>query len=101
VNLKQISCPIIFLSPSNDFHGRINDLQKAVREIAGKQWRVTCSPHHNHQDTEQYQVAGPLWFDQYLKGTFEYPETPKVSLNLKSGVPLFTVTPDAAKKILA
>ena len=27
-----ITCPIIFLSPSNDFHGRINDLEQAVRE---------------------------------------------------------------------
>ena len=47
----------------NDFHGRINDLQKAVREITSKEWCLTCSPHHNHQDTAQYQVAGLLWFD--------------------------------------
>lgn len=103
VNLKQISCPIIFLSPSNDFHGRINDLQKAVREIAGRQWRVTCSPHHNHQDTSEYQVAGLLWLDQHLKGTFSFPQTPKSSLNLKTknAVPFFTVTPDASKPIVS
>src|SRR5690606_18223621 len=41
--LKRISCPIIFLSPSNDFHGSIIDLQKAVKEIKSKEWRVTCS----------------------------------------------------------
>ena len=29
VSLKEISCPIIFLSPSNDFHGRIGDLPEA------------------------------------------------------------------------
>ena len=34
MNLKHISCPIIFLSPANDFHGRINDLPKAVKEIS-------------------------------------------------------------------
>jgi len=103
VNLKHINCPIIFLSPADDFHGRINDLQKAVREIASKQWRVTCSPHHNHQDTAEYEVAGPLWFDQYLKGTFRYPKTPETTLELNTsdGVPSFSVRPDSSRTILA
>jgi len=102
-NLKHISCPIIFLSPSNDFHGRIDDLQEAVHEISSKEWRVTCSAHHNHQDTAEYQVAGPLWFDQYLKGTFRFPKTPETSLELKTkdGVPAFTVHPDASQPILS
>lgn len=102
-NLKHVKCPIIFLSPSNDFHGRIDDLRKAVREISSKEWRVTCSAHHNHQDTAEYQVAGPLWFDQYLKGTFCYPNTPEATLELATsdGVPSFSVDPDASKPILA
>jgi len=102
VNLKQIDCPIIFLSPSNDFHGRIDDLQKAVREISSRQWRVTCSPHHNHQDTAQYEVAGPLWFDQFLKGMFCYPNAPETALELKTDdrVPVFSVTPDPSQTIV-
>ncbi len=96
VYLKRIACPIIFLSPANDFHGHINDLQRALGEIVSKAWRVTCAPHHNHQDTEPYQVAGPLWFDQYLKGTFAYPATPESELTLKTatGVPCFSFKPD-------
>ena len=35
-SLKNLKCPIIFLSPSNDFHGRINDLKTAVQEIKSK-----------------------------------------------------------------
>jgi len=31
VNLKHISCPIVFLSPSNDFHGRIKRLSRAYQ----------------------------------------------------------------------
>ena len=102
-SLKRIACPIIFLSPANDFHGHIDDLQKAVAEIASKDWRVTCSAHHNHQDTEQYQVAGPLWFDQYLKGTFHYPQTPNTSLELKTGssVPRFSIAPDPSRPVLS
>ena len=101
--LKRITCPIIFLSPANDFHGHVNDLQKALAEIKSENWRATCSPHGNHQDLAEYEVAGPLWFDQYLKGTFLFPETPSVTLKLKKpdGIPSFTVQPDAAKPILA
>lgn len=102
-SLKRITCPIIFLNPSNDFHAQVDDLQKAVTEIKSKDWRITCSAHANHQDLAEFQVAGPLWFDQYLKGTFKYPDTPAASLELKtaSGMPSFTVTPDSSKPILA
>lgn len=101
--LKNITCPTLFLSPANDFHGRINDLQKALIEIESKEWRVTCSAHHNHQDNGDAQVTGLLWFDQNLKGAFSFPETPKSSLQLKTknGIPVFTVLPDKSRKILS
>ena len=100
-SLSAISCPILFLSPSNDFHGRINDLPTAVEEIRTSDWRITSSPHHNHQDTAEYEVASQLWFDQYLKGTFEFPETPKFAMTIatKSGVPAATVQVDTSKPV--
>lgn len=103
IYLKKISCPIMFLSPANDFHGRINDLQIAVKEIRSADWRVTCAPHHNHQDTAEYEVASQLWFDQHLKGTFTFPRTPQTELTLKApgGVPILTVRPDSSKSILS
>ncbi len=101
-SLKHVACPIIFLSPSNDFHGRINDLPKAIKEIGSRQWRVTCSPHHNHQDTPEYEVATQLWMDQHLKDSFEIPKTPETSLELKTegGVPSIAVRPDSSRPIL-
>ena len=103
VSLKEVSCPIIFLSPANDFHGRIGDLPHAVREISSKEWRVTCSPHHNHQDTAQYEVATLLWFDRHLKGAFTFPKTPELVLKLDTpdGVPMISVRPDSSKPILS
>ena len=103
VSLKEVSCPIIFLSPSNDFHGRIGDLPSAIAEIKSDDWRVTCSPHHNHQDTPEYEVATMLWFDQHLKHSFEFPQSPEtqLSLNTDDGVPVFSVQPDRAKPILS
>ncbi len=101
--LRNTTCPIIFLSPANDFHGRISSLPLAVSEIRSRDWRVTCAPHHNHQDTAPYEVATQLWFDQHLKGTFQWPATPRteVKLNTASGVPSITVRPDTSKSILS
>lgn len=100
-SLKNIRCPIIFLSPSNDFHGRIGDLPASVKEIQSADWRVTCSPHHNHQDTPPYEVATLLWFDQHLKGGTSLPLTPKTTLALKNpdGVPTISVVPDAVDRV--
>lgn len=103
VYLQEISCPIIFLSPSNDFHGRISDLPRAITEIGTDQWRVICSPHHNHQDTSQYEVATMLWMDEYLRGSFSFPHTPETTLSLKTddGVPDFKVQPDRSRPVLS
>ena len=102
-SLARIACPIIFLSPANDFHGRIDDLQVALGEIKSQEWRVTCSAHASHQDLPAFMVAGPLWFDQHLKNTFRFPQTPAASLDLHtpSGIPSFTVKPDASRKIVS
>ena len=99
--LKRLSCPIMFLSPANDFHGRIDDLQTAVTEIKSVDWRISCSPHHNHQDTAPYEVGTQLWFDQALKGGLQLPETPHIDfqLNTKSGIPCCRVQADPSLPI--
>ncbi|RMF42893.1 MAG: hypothetical protein D6753_06450 [Planctomycetota bacterium] len=96
VSLRHIACPILFLSPANDFHGRIGDLPRAVEEIGSRQWRVVCSPHHNHQDTPEYEAAAMLWFDDHLRGVFEFPLAPQSELDLSAGdgVPRIKVVPD-------
>ncbi len=101
--LKRIACPIIFLIPANDFHGRIGDLPQSIADIQSKDWRATCSPHHNHQDTPAYEVATQLWMDQHLKGSFEWPGTPETALKLSTsdGTPIFTVKPDTSREILS
>lgn len=101
--LKRITCPIMFLSPANDFHGRINDLQTALTEIKSKDWRMSCGPHHNHQDTGDFEVATQIWFDQHLKDAFVCPKTPvsKLKLKTQSGVPQLLVMPDNTKSIIS
>jgi hypothetical protein len=100
--LENITCPIFFLSPSNDFHGRINDLPAAVTEIKTPKWRLSISPHHNHQDTAEYEVGTQVWMDHFLKGEGEIPKTPKTTLTLKTAdcVPALSIEADDSKPIL-
>jgi hypothetical protein len=98
VSLKAITCPIIFLSPANDFHGRIVNLPAAVNEIQSDQWRLTCSPQHSHQDTPPYEVATMLWFDQHLQATFTMPSTPRANLQLGE-VPALSFTIDSSMPV--
>lgn len=101
-SLRNISCPIAFLSPSNDFHGRINDLEAAIREIKSTDWRITSSPHHNHQDTAEFEALTQLWFDQHLKKTILLPRTPVARLYLQAEEnPKFTVRVDDSQKVRA
>jgi len=102
-SLPYVSCPIVFLNPANDFHSVIDDLPDAVRAIKSMDWRVTCSPHANHQDTAEYEVATQLWFDHVLKKTFEMPRTPESWLTLETpdGIPSFSVIPDLSREILS
>jgi dienelactone hydrolase len=99
--LPNVTCPIVFLSPANDFHGRINDLPRSTKEIKSKEWRVTCAPHHNHQDTAEYEVATQLWFDQHLRNNFSWPKTPLTEVQLKTadGIPRIAITPDDTRPI--
>ncbi|MBT5927857.1 MAG: hypothetical protein HOH33_14690 [Verrucomicrobia bacterium] len=101
VYLNQITCPIIFLSPSNDFHGHLSDLPQAMELIQTREWRAVTSAHMNHQDHGNFEVDGLLWFDQHLKKAFQFPETPESSLDLKAkhSIPSFTVKPDPSAPI--
>ena len=102
VYLKRITSPIVFQIPSNDFHSEINDLQLAVDEIQSDDWRMTCSPHHNHTDTAEYYVLAPLWFDQHLKSAPAIAETPESKLLFERGnkTPRFAVKPDRPDEVI-
>ncbi|MEM0969091.1 MAG: hypothetical protein AAGJ31_07065 [Verrucomicrobiota bacterium] len=101
--LQSVSCPIIFLSPANDFHGRIHDLIQTTYDLGEEDWRVTCSPHLNHRDDPESEVATQLWFDQYLKKQFVWPSTPQmiVQLATEAGSPSVTVMADPSHPIVS
>ncbi|MDD7984017.1 dienelactone hydrolase family protein [Lentisphaera marina] len=83
-NLENITCPIVFLSPANDFHGAIDDLPQSIKEIKTDKWRIVAAPHNNHQDIPKAEVATQLWMDQYLKNSFTWPKAPRTQILLKN-----------------
>ena len=95
-----ITCPILWLSPTNDFHGHIDNMAWNWRNVPDDIVRFSISPHLNHRHTDENAITEYLWFEQHLKGAdFKMPESPKVTLDLKTstGVPQFTVTPDESQ----
>ena len=91
------------MSPSNDFHSKVQDIPQAVSDIKSSQWRVVSSPNRNHGDSAEYSVGTTLWFDQFLKGQFKMAETPTTKLTLKTAdqIPSATVAPDRSQKVIS
>ncbi len=96
--IPRTTCPILWLSPANDFNAPIDNMAYTWREVPDGLVRFSIAPHLNHRHTDEHAVTQHLWFEQHLKGAFTMPLTPKVQLNLKTadGVPFVTVTPDGA-----
>lgn len=94
--IPRIKCPVLWLSPTNDFHAPPSNMAWNWRNVPDEQLRFSIAPHLNHRHTDEHQLTQHLWFEQHLKGAFVIPGTPKLTLDLKTsdGVPRVTVIPD-------
>ena len=95
--IPRIACPILWLSPVNDFHGTINNMAWNWRNVPESLVRFSMAPHLNHVHTPAYSITRNLWFEQHLKGNVTLQTTPKLEMTLKTatGIPLMNVTPAA------
>ncbi len=95
------TCPTMFLNPSNDFHGTIDDIEETVDGMVSNNYRLSRVPHLNHRTQPEHVACGLLWFDQHLKDAFIIPKIPQTRLTLKNkrGVPEFHVDPDASRPV--
>lgn len=96
--LPRITCPVLWLSPTNDFNAPISNMAWNWRNLPDERTRFSIAPHLNHRHTDEHHLTKHLWFEQHLKGAFEMPSSPDLVLNLKTanGVPAIAVTPDDA-----
>jgi hypothetical protein len=98
-----ITCPVLWLSPTNDFHGHIDNMAWNWRNLPDDRLRFSISPHLNHRHTDEHAITEYLWFEQHVKGAaFKMPQTPRMTLELKTkdGLPRISVTPDDSQPVL-
>jgi hypothetical protein len=94
--ISRIACPVLWLSPTNDFHAPIGNMAWNWRNVPDDRLRFSISPHLNHRHTDEHAITEYLWFEEHLQGTFTMPQTPHLALDLETadGVPVVTATPD-------
>ena len=99
--IPRIKCPILWQSPTNDFHAHIDHMAWNWRNLPDDRVRFSISPHLNHRHTDEHAIAQYLWFEEHLKGAFKMPRTPQLALNLKTpdGLPLLSLTPDDSQPV--
>lgn len=93
--------PILFMSPSNDFHGHVEDLEWIMDRMPNQDFHIARSEHFNHRHNASCLAAKQLWFDSILKDSYQYPSRPqiKVKLDTPDGRPVVSVTPDDCQPI--
>jgi dienelactone hydrolase len=94
--IPRITCPLLWLSPTNDFNAPVDNMAWNWRNLPDEQVRFSISPHLNHRHTAEHELSQHLWFEQHLKNAFRMPKTPELAVQLRTadGVPAVTVTPD-------
>ena len=99
--LKEITAPILYVGPHNDFNGILDNMYANWRSIKSKTVNYTITPHMNHRAISEHYFAGMLFFAQHLKDAFEFPKTPKIAASLKTqdSIPSVTIKPDQLKNV--
>ena len=100
--IPTITCPILYMSPTNDFAGPFDNMTLNWKNLGSKEVRHVISPHLNHRHLREAAICGILWFDNHLKGTFAFPKSPELVVDLKGdgSLPRATVRPDNLSEVV-
>jgi dienelactone hydrolase len=96
-----ITCPIMYKSASNDFAGPFDNMTVNFRKLTTKHVGYSISPHMNHTSLPESEVSHWLWFEAYLKKSFNFPSTPELAVNLETstGIPRATLKPERLDEV--
>jgi dienelactone hydrolase len=90
-----IRCPILFLSATDDQHGRMDRTDALLAMLPGPVWQ-SITPNQRHHVAPEQGRALPLFMETVLKGGPAWPKNPGTLLSLgEDGVPRLHVMPDA------
>ncbi len=97
-----VTCPVMFISSSNDFHSTFERIYQSMALLKHIDWRVSTNIHQNHGPGPEQWVLLNHWFNQYLKGVEQnIPITPPSTLKVNAGKATFTVTPADPDRLIA
>ncbi|MGJ8671968.1 alpha/beta hydrolase family protein [Rubritalea sp.] len=97
-----VTAPVMFISGTNDFHGRLDFLQRCADSLPKKTiWTMSQTIHNNHGPGAKQFLALEYWFDHFLKGDSKaVPATPHSTFNkLSEGGWTFEVIPDDLENV--
>ena len=100
--IPRVTCPVLYLSPTNDFNGPLDCMFENWRRIGSTDVRYAISPHLNHRHEREFSVTRYLWFDRHLRGGPALPKTPVLELKLDGpdGVPRAVLRPDRPGEVV-
>lgn len=96
-----VTAPTLFISGTNNFHGRLNLIQPCLDSLPHKMMNNSQTMHNNHSPRPLQMLALEYWFDHYLKGKpAAIPKAPASTLSKISEKSWkFTVTPDDIDRV--
>jgi dienelactone hydrolase len=87
-----ITCPILLLNATNDFHGWMDSAYDILSATDGPRWQA-FTPRQNHHIAPAQGNDLPAWMDHQLKGGPPFPASPTIAVQLRSsGIPQAIVT---------
>jgi dienelactone hydrolase len=96
-----VSCPVLFLSATNDGHGLMDRAYDALAATTGPSYQA-FSPRTDHHVEPREGRDLALWMDWHLKGAAAWPSAPALRLTLnKDGIPAGVVAPDIPAEVTA
>ena len=95
--IARLKTPILWISPTNDFHARMDNMAWNWRDVPEHLLRLSISPHLNHRHDDSSSLAQHLWFEHHLVGRGGLvPGQPKIKI-VPGPVTRVVVTPEPLK----
>lgn len=100
--VEETKAPMLYVGPHNDFNGILDNMYANWQNIGSKTVNYTITPHMNHRAIAEHSFADILFFEDHLKGVFDFPDTPKLKADIKTkdGIPSVELSPDQAEKVV-
>jgi dienelactone hydrolase len=93
-----ITCPLLFLSSTNDHHGLMDRAYDSLALVKGP-YRAVFTPKYTHHVEPDQGASLPIWMDRWLKNGKEIPRSPIVEIQNVAGRLSLSVSPDRGSNI--